>query len=78
LQKNVSMLTDTRKIHIIEAVLKTDDEHILSEVEKIVNGSSQSKVSEKDFFGIWSKEDADTMEKVIEEGCEQINPDDWK
>jgi len=74
------MSTDTRKIQIIEAVLKTEDEDILSEVEKIVSKSSEpkKKVSAFDFVGTLSKEDADLMEKAIEEGCEQINPDDWK
>ena len=74
------MSTDTRKINIIEAVLKTEDENVLSEVEKIISKSSdqKKKISAFDFVGILSKEDADLMEKAIEEGCEQINPDDWK
>jgi hypothetical protein len=73
------MLADTRKIHIIEAVLKTDDEHILSEVEKIVSQPTQEKkISAFDFVGTISKEDAELINKAIEEGCEEINPDDWK
>jgi len=27
---------------------------------------------------LWTKDDADLIEKAIEESCEQINPDDWK
>jgi len=74
------MSTDTRKINIIEAVLKTEDEDVLSEVEKIINKSSDQKknVSAFDFVGTLSKEDAELINKAIEEGCEQINPDDWK
>ena len=74
------MNTDTRKIQIIEAVLKTEDEKLLSEVEKIIEHSieKKSKISAFDFVGIISKEDAALMNQAIEEGCEQIHPDDWK
>lgn len=36
------------------------------------------KQSARDFLGILSKSDAKLMEQAIEEGCEQIHPDDWK
>lgn len=29
-------------------------------------------------FGMWSKEEADQFDKVIEETCEQIDPEDWE
>lgn len=29
-------------------------------------------------FGVLSAEAADAMERVIEEGFEQVNPDEWK
>lgn len=37
-----------------------------------------SKKSAHDFVGLLSKKDVQLMEKAIEEGCEQIHPDDWK
>ena len=74
------MYTDSRKIHIIAAVLKTEDEKTLSALEQVINQTSEGeeKKSAKDFLGIWSKEDAEAIEKAIEEGYEQIHPDDWK
>ncbi len=74
------MYTDTRKIHIIEAILKTDDEATLSIIEQAIKQPEKNgrKKTARDFVGILSKEDAEAIEKAIEEGCEQINPDDWK
>lgn len=74
------MYADSRKIHIIEAVLKTEDEKILSKIEEVIELSVKpgDKRSAKDFLGRWSENDARTIEKIIEEGCEQIHPDDWK
>ncbi len=53
------MYADTRKIHIIEAVLKAEDEKTLSELEQVIKKSVQpiKKRSAKDFVGIWNKED---------------------
>jgi hypothetical protein len=30
-----------------------------------------------EFSGIWSKDEAEEIERIIEESCETINPDDW-
>lgn len=74
------MITDSRKIHIIEAVLNTSDETLLSGVEALISNSREpaKKANAYDFAGLISKEDIELMEKAIEEGCEQIHPDDWK
>ena len=29
------------------------------------------------FLGIWSKEDADAIERAIEEACERVDSDEW-
>ena len=74
------MYTDSRKIQIIEAVLKTEDEETLSQLEQVIQESQkpERKFSAHDFVGTLSKEDAALIEQAIEEGCEQIHPDDWK
>jgi len=74
------MYTDSRKIQIIEAVLKTEDDETLSQLEQVIQESQkpERKFSAHDFVGTLSKEDAALIEQAIEEGCEQINPDDWK
>ena len=74
------MYADTRKIHIIESVLKTEDDAMLSRIEQAIEQpeNNSNKKTAMDFVGLWSKKDAEAIEKAIEEGCEQINPDDWK
>ena len=71
------MYADSRKIQIIEAVLKMEDEITLSQVEKII-AQTPEKASAHNYTGILSKNDALLINKAIEEGCEQINSDDWK
>jgi hypothetical protein len=75
------MFTETRKIHLIEEVLKVSDETTLHELENVLKKSkSQRKKKESayDFVGLWNKRDAEIIEKAIEDGGEQINADDWK
>ncbi len=74
------MYTDSRKIHIIEAVLKVEDEQVLSKIENTILQAKANgrKVSAHDFVCTLSKEDAALMEKAIEQDCELIHPDDWK
>ena len=61
-------------------MLKVQDEKILSKLEEVIEKSGKTEKSRSawDFVGIWNKEDAEAIEKAIEEGCEQIHPDDWK
>jgi hypothetical protein len=74
------MYTDSRKIHIIEAVLKVEDEQTLSQIERAIQLSKPhgKRTSAHDFVGTLSKEDAALIEKAVQEDCEQIHPDDWK
>ena len=76
------MLVETRKLHLIEELLKIDDTILLSELDTIIKRAGKGKknrpVSAQEFAGKWSKEDAALIEKAIEDGCEQINEDDWR
>jgi len=72
---------EARKLHLIEALLKETNDAVLNEVEKALSKSDLKSVTGKRFSELSSnitKEEAEDMEKVIEEGCEQINPDDWQ
>ncbi len=77
-----NMFTETRKILIIEDVLKTTNESTLLEVENIFKAVKKQKPKKKnsahDFVGLWSKKDASLIEKAIQQGCEQIHSDDWQ
>jgi hypothetical protein len=79
------MYGEAKKIHLIEAILKIENDAELAEVETALNKSKIASVtpaaggkSFKDFAGIWTAAEADEMTKIIEDSCEQINPDDWK
>lgn len=72
---------EARKLHLIEALIKVEDEKLLADVEKIFSQHQLKPVerkSFKDFAGIWTDEEAEKMKKDIEEACGQIHPDDWK
>lgn len=76
------MLVEERKLHIIEEVLKINDNATLTALEDVVKDSERTnksnKVNLRSFAGIWTEEEANEIEKIIEESCETINPDDWK
>ena len=75
------MSAESRKLHLIEAILKVEDEALLNEVEHLLE-KGEVKPGEKkkfeDFAGIITDDEAEEWLKNIKEGCEQINPDDWK
>lgn len=52
------------------------------EIETVVKRTLRikrlGKVSAHDFSGLLSEKDASLMDAAIEEGCERVNPDDWK
>jgi hypothetical protein len=75
------MYGEAKKIHLIEAILKIENDAELAEIETAINKSKmhvEGSKSFKDFAGIWTVEEAHEMKKNIEDSCEQINPDDWK
>jgi hypothetical protein len=77
------MVTEAKKLHIIEEVLKINNEAILSALEDFMERSKKRRRPDgesgfKEFSGIWSKEEADEIERIIAESCENIHPDDWK
>lgn len=75
------MYSETRKIKLIEKVLKIRNEDTLLELENVLKKAKlqeQKTLSAHNFVGVWSKEDADLISNAINESCEQIHPDDWQ
>ena len=77
------MTIEHKKIELIEAMLKIDEEAVLNKISNIIKeeknikkNKSQTKL--EDFAGIWSKEDGEQMLKAIEETCEVIDEKDWQ
>ncbi|RZK68658.1 MAG: hypothetical protein EOO85_23870 [Pedobacter sp.] len=76
------MHIEARKLHLIEEMLKVKSEATLSALENLLKSTNNKTVKKtaslKDFSGIWSKDEAEEMERIISESCETIHPDDWK
>jgi hypothetical protein len=69
-------------MNLIKEVIEIDNDVVWTKLESAIKETKIKKqkktLSARDFTGIISKKDAALMTKAIEEGCEQINPDDWK
>ena len=75
------MYGEAKKLHLIEEILKIENDEVLAEVEAVIAKNRMHAVkrrSFKDYAGLMTDEEANELEKIIEEGCETINPDDWK
>ena len=71
--------TESKKLHLIESIIKETNEDILRSIEKILTASPKVP-SEKfaDFSNKLTIAELEEFEKNIETGCEQINENDWK
>ena len=72
---------EAKKLHLIEEILKIESEVVLAEVETVITKNKLHAVkrdSFTSFSGMMSDEEVNQIEKSIEEGCEIINPNDWK
>lgn len=70
---------ESRKLHLIEFLIKENDESILSKVEAILTAAKSKTASNfSSFSNILSKEELDAFDRNISDGCEQINENDWK
>jgi len=71
------MFTETQRLHLLEEVLKSDDEALLKELEAIIHKAGKAQKAKQPsahkFLGKWSKEYAELIEKAIEEGCEHLD-----
>ena len=75
------MYSESRKIQLIEDVLKVDNDSILSKLENVLKNSRATKDKKKtiyDFVGIISNKEAQEIKKAIKETSETIHIYDWK
>jgi hypothetical protein len=76
------MYSDTKKIQLIEEVLRTENQQVLKEVEAILKKSrkisAKKLITAHDLSGQWSQKDAELIDKAIEDGCEKIYKDEWR
>lgn len=75
------MYREAKKLQLIEEILKIEDEEVLAKVERAISDNFTNTTPRKSFkslAGVLSEEEVNRLEKIIEEGCEMIHPDDWK
>jgi hypothetical protein len=75
------MYSETRKINLIQQILKVKSSKVLTEMEAILNKYTEKgkvKPSIYDFVGFISGDEAAEMNRAIEETCEIIDENDWK
>ena len=75
------MYSESRKIQLIEDVLKVDNDSILSKLKNVLKNSRATKDKKKtiyDFVGIISNKEAQEIKKAIKETSETIHIYDWK
>lgn len=69
------MYNDSKKLSLVEALLKEDDDEVLKEIEAMLSKKNSKEVAGKKFSDInalLSAEEAAEFEANIEDGCEQI------
>ena len=70
-----------KKLHIIEELLRTDDQTLLSEITAIFNRTKKKKeikvLSAYAFLGSWSNKDTQLIGQAIQDGCEKIEYNEW-
>lgn len=68
----MTMYGESRKLHLIEDILKTEDEAILKQAEslfskgKVINIPTRKSFTE--FAGMLTDEEANEMKRIIEDG----------
>jgi Txe/YoeB family toxin of Txe-Axe toxin-antitoxin module len=62
---------ESKKLHLIEFLIKEDDEAVLNKIETILTAAKEKPVSGFDSFSNnLSKEELDAFERNIDDGCE--------
>lgn len=75
------MSGEAKKLHLIQEILEIENDAVLAEVEIVIVKSKKfvlKRKSFKDFTGVMTDEEVNELEKIIEEGCERINTNDWE
>lgn len=75
------MYGEAKKLHLIEEILKIENEQLLSEVENVITNGKLSLLKRQDFnvfAGMLSDKEVEEFEKNVADGCELINSNDWK
>lgn len=70
---------EAKKLQLIKKLLMVSDAAVLEQVDAVLSRKMQKeRESFKNFAGKIEDKDLVELEQIIEQGCGQINPDDWK
>ena len=63
-----------KTLHMLE---QSQQSRVLTYIKSLLKTKVKSKKSVEDFVGILDKKDAEEMKKIISEGCEKIDYNEW-
>ena len=73
------MYSDGKKIHLLEKIIQSQDDELLSSLEVILGEYEKKKAPKSAFLlqGLLTQEDVIELNSIIEKGCENIGADGW-
>lgn len=73
------MYSDGKKIHLLEKIIQSQDDELLSNLEVILGEYEKKKAPKSAFLlqGLLTEEDVMELNSIIEKGCENIDADGW-
>lgn len=71
--------TEIKKLDLISSLIRETDEEVLKKIENILKASPKKESKRfANFSNSLTEQELASFEKNIEDGCEQINENDWK
>jgi hypothetical protein len=71
--------TEAKKLRLIEVLIKENNDEVLKKIEKILIAPTlTSSAKFANFSNKLTNLELEKLERNIEDGCEQINENDWK
>jgi hypothetical protein len=73
------MYSNGKKIHLLEKIIQSQDDELLSSLEVILGEYEKKKAPKSAFLlqGLLTQEDVIELKSIIEKGCENIDADGW-
>ncbi len=74
------MNVELRKLRIIEALRSMKDIRKINQIEVLLlplSSLEERRAMLDTLSGAWTSEEAEDIKKIIEEGCEQIDENEW-
>ncbi|HLU93461.1 MAG TPA: hypothetical protein VKZ54_05020 [Membranihabitans sp.] len=75
------MNIETRKLRLIRIFSGLNDTRLIDQLEAILLKKKEDATHERSVLdqlsGVWSNEEAEDIKRVIAEGCENIDENDW-